>query len=79
MEVNAEKNIKKSLNDDKEQFLVLMNHEGQYSLWPSYKSIPVGWKEVFSENTKEKCLAYVENVWTDMRPLSLQKKMKKEE
>ncbi len=58
-----------------EKFLVLINHEEQYSLWPSYKSIPHGWSIVFPENTKQACLAYVERVWTDMRPLSLRKKI----
>lgn len=59
----------------KEMYLVLINHEEQYSLWPSYKPIPAGWKIVFEEHTKEECLVYVDSVWTDMRPLSLRKKM----
>jgi len=58
-----------------EMYLVLINHEEQYSLWPSYKPIPDGWKAVGGERTKSECLAYVDEVWTDMRPLSLRKQM----
>jgi len=60
-----------------ERYVVLINHEEQYSLWPSYKPIPNGWKQVFGENTREECLNYVEEHWTDMRPLSLRKQMDK--
>jgi len=59
------------LGEYKEMYLVLINHEEQHSLWPSYKPIPDGWKQVFGEDIKEKCLEYVEENWTDMRPLSL--------
>lgn len=60
-----------------EMYLVLINHEEQYSLWPSYKPIPAGWKSIGKERTKEECITYVDSVWTDMRPLSLRKQMKK--
>ena len=59
----------------KEMYLVLINHEGQYSFWPSYKPIPAGWDAVGGERTKEQCVAYVDEVWTDMTPLSLRKQM----
>lgn len=62
-------------NEYQEMYLVLVNHEEQYSLWPSYKPIPAGWRAVDKERTKEECLAYIEEVWTDMRPLSLRKQM----
>ncbi|WP_375333217.1 MbtH family protein [Candidatus Tisiphia endosymbiont of Psammoecus bipunctatus] len=58
-------------------YLVLINHEEQYSLWPSYKAIPAGWKAIGEERTKNECLAYIDEVWTDMRPLSLRKQMEK--
>ncbi|OJW54547.1 MAG: MbtH family protein [Alphaproteobacteria bacterium 41-28] len=61
--------------EPQEMYLVLVNHEEQYSLWPSYKPVPLGWKTVGKERTKEECLAYIEEVWTDMRPLSLRKQM----
>lgn len=62
-------------DEHQEMYLVLVNHEEQYSLWPSYKPVPLGWRAVDKERTKEECLAYIEEVWTDMRPLSLRKKM----
>lgn len=64
-----------SVEGYQEMYLVLVNHEEQYSLWPSYKAIPLGWKAVGKEQTKEEAIAYVEQVWTDMRPLSLRKQM----
>ena len=61
-------------NDDQIPQLVLVNEEEQYSLWPKGNAIPNGWKSV-KEGTKAECLAYVKEVWTDMRPLSLRKHM----
>ena len=49
---------------------VVVNEEEQYSLWPREKEIPAGWKEVF-EGSKESCLEFVEENWTDMRPKSV--------
>ncbi|WP_323307007.1 MbtH family protein [Limnoraphis robusta] len=65
------------IDENKEMYLVLINHEEQYSLWPSDRPIPVGWKAIGEEGTKDKCLAYIDEVWTDMRPLSLRKQMEK--
>ena len=56
-------------------YQVVVNHEGQYSLWPSDREPPLGWQGVGKVGTKDECLAYVEEVWTDMRPLSLRKTM----
>jgi MbtH protein len=53
------------------RFLVVVNHEEQYSIWPDYKALPDGWRAVDKQGSKEECLAYIESVWTDMRPLSL--------
>ena len=47
----------------------------QYSIWPDYKAIPNGWRAVGKSGLKPECLAYIEEVWTDMRPLSLRQKM----
>ncbi len=55
-------------------YKVLVNHEEQYSLWPAHIKIPKGWEER-KTGTKEECLSYVREVWTDMRPLSLRLKM----
>ena len=56
-------------------FQVVVNHEEQYSTWPDYKAIPNGWRTVGKSGFKKECLAYIEEVWTDMRPLSLRQKM----
>jgi MbtH protein len=54
---------------------VVVNHEEQYSLWPSYRENPPGWRDAGKSGSKEECLAYIREVWTDMRPLSLRQKM----
>jgi MbtH protein len=57
-------------------YTVVVNHEEQYSIWPKWKKeLPLGWKALDKEGSKEECLAYIEEVWTDMRPLSLRKAM----
>ena len=53
---------------------VLINHEEQYSIWPADRELPLGWREAGAQGTKAECLAYIEEVWTDMRPLSLRRK-----
>lgn len=52
-------------------FRVVVNHEEQYSIWPTHKEIPNGWRDVGKEGLKTECLAYIAEVWTDMRPLSV--------
>ncbi len=52
-----------------------MNHEEQYSIWPDGKEIPDGWRAVGKNGLKKECLSYINEVWIDMRPLSLRKKM----
>jgi MbtH protein len=61
--------------DDTTIYKVVMNHEEQYSIWPDYKEIPPGWQHVGTSGNKTQCLAYIQEVWTDMRPLSLRKRM----
>ncbi|MBD9629213.1 MULTISPECIES: MbtH family protein [Pseudomonadaceae] len=56
-------------------YMVLVNGEEQYSLWPQYKEVPAGWREAGKQGSKAECLAFVEANWTDMRPLSLRQKM----
>jgi MbtH protein len=58
-------------DDDTTIYRVLVNHEEQYSLWPSYLEIPAGWREAGKSGPKDDCLAFVREVWTDMRPLSV--------
>ena len=52
-------------------YLVLVNDEGQYSLWPSFAEVPAGWTVAKDEDTRQACLDYVDENWTDMRPKSL--------
>ena len=53
------------------EFTVVVNHEEQYSVWPVDRPVPAGWREAGFTGTREECLAHVDEVWTDMRPLSL--------
>ncbi|RYU57971.1 MbtH family protein [Methylolobus aquaticus] len=62
-------------DDEDAIFNVVVNHEEQYSIWPDYREIPNGWTAVGVSGKKRECLAYIEQVWTDMRPLSLRKAM----
>jgi MbtH protein len=66
-----------SLYDDEDTrlYTVLVNDEEQYSLWLKDKPVPAGWRAVGKEGTKDECSKYVDEVWVDMRPLSLRKKM----
>ncbi|MES2939412.1 MAG: MbtH family NRPS accessory protein [Pseudomonadota bacterium] len=57
------------------QFVVVMNDEEQYSIWPAGKPIPAGWRENGPTGDKQVCLDHIAQVWTDMRPLSLRKQM----
>lgn len=61
--------------EDTRIYTVVINHEEQYSIWFADREIPLGWKEVGKSGNKAECLAYIEEVWTDMRPLSLRKQM----
>jgi MbtH protein len=66
------------LNQEEEDtsiYIVVINHEEQYSIWPEYKEIPNGWTAAGKSGTKQECLDYIKEVWTDMRPLSLRKQM----
>jgi len=55
--------------------VVVMNDEEQYSIWPADKKIPDGWHAVGTRGSKAECLQYIEETWTDMRPLSLRKRI----
>ena len=52
-------------------FLVLINDEGQHSLWPEFSPVPAGWVAKFGPESRQACVDYVEQNWTDMRPKSL--------
>ncbi|MEV7727310.1 MbtH family protein [Streptomyces sp. NPDC087917] len=62
-------------DDTNARFYVLVNEEQQHSLWPSFTEAPEGWRIAFGEDTRDKCLSYVEEHWTDLRPKSLRDAM----
>jgi MbtH protein len=57
--------------EDKTVCSVVINDEEMYSIWPADREIPLGWKAAGKIGSKQECIAYIEEVWTDMRPLSL--------
>jgi MbtH protein len=63
--------------DENGTFEVLRNDEDQYSLWPLGLDVPAGWHQVGKTGTKDECSAYVDEVWTDMRPRSLRERMER--
>jgi uncharacterized protein YbdZ (MbtH family) len=56
-------------------YQVVLNNEEQYSIWPDGREIPAGWRRAGKSGTKAECIAYIDETWTDMRPLSLRKHM----
>jgi MbtH protein len=62
-------------DDEQAEFEVVLNDEEQYSIWPADREIPAGWRKAGKHGKKAECLTYINEVWTDMRPLSLRKKM----
>ncbi|MFE5399112.1 MbtH family protein [Streptomyces sp. NPDC056568] len=57
--------------DTEATYVVLVNDEGQHSLWPSFAEVPAGWSVVVSETDRQSCLDFINENWTDMRPKSL--------
>ena len=60
---------------DEVEYVVVLNHEEQYSIWHAGREIPAGWRAEGFRGAKEACLAHIATVWTDMRPLSLRQRM----
>lgn len=65
--------------EDDRIYQVVVNHDEQYSIWPADRELPLGWSAAGKSGTKAECLAYIQEVWTDMRPLSLRRKMEEAE
>jgi MbtH protein len=63
------------IDNEDQQFVVVLNHEEQYSVWFADRDLPVGWTAEGTSGTKSECLAHIEKIWTDMRPLSLRRAM----
>ncbi|TCO54857.1 MbtH family protein [Actinocrispum wychmicini] len=62
-------------SEDDRVYTVVVNEEEQYSIWPADRVPPAGWTAAGRAGTKAECLAHIELVWTDMRPLSLRRRM----
>ena len=64
-------------NTDPEERLykVVVNHEEQYSIWPADKHNPLGWADTGKAGPKQECLDHIQEIWNDMRPLSLRQKV----
>ncbi|WP_030767720.1 MbtH family protein [Streptomyces sp. NRRL F-2664] len=58
-------------DDENATFLVLVNDEGQHSLWPSFRTAPDGWRSVLGPVSRPEAVAYIETAWTDLRPRSV--------
>lgn len=62
-------------DDDTTVYRVVVNDEEQYAIWPTHLDNPRGWRDAGMSGTRAECMAHVDEVWTDMRPLSLRQKM----
>lgn len=60
---------------DTRTYLVVLNDEEQYSIWLADRELPAGWRAEGTSGPKDECLAHIDRVWTDMRPLSLRRQM----
>lgn len=63
---------------DTRPYKVVVNQEEQYAIWQLDREPPLGWNEVGKTGTKQECIDYIEEVWTDMRPLSLRRQMEEQ-
>lgn len=68
-----------SIDAEDTEFTVVLNEEEQYSIWPTFKAVPEGWREVGVVGVKTVCLEYIERTWVDMRPRSLREAMARDE
>lgn len=64
--------------DEDAKYVVLINDEGQHSLWPVFADVPDGWEIIFGEDGRQECLDFIEKNWTDMRPKSLIRAMEED-
>lgn len=62
-------------DDDDRRYLVVVNDEEQYSIWPEDEPVPAGWRATGVAGDKPQCLAHIQQVWTDLRPKSLRERM----
>ncbi|GGS53312.1 MULTISPECIES: MbtH family protein [Streptomyces] len=57
--------------ENAQAYVVVVNAEGQHSIWPAHRDVPEGWQDINVRGSREECLDHIEREWTDMRPLSL--------
>lgn len=62
-------------NIAEDSYLVVLNDEEQYSIWWADRELPAGWRAEGTRGTRDECIARIGEVWTDMRPLSLRRRM----
>lgn len=62
-------------NQSEDQFLVVVNHEEQYSVWPADRELPAGWQAEGTSGSREACLAHVDEIWTDITPKSVRERL----
>ncbi len=62
-------------SSDERTYDVVLNDEEQYSIWPADRQLPLGWRTEGTRGSRQECLAHIGTVWTDMRPLSLRRRM----
>lgn len=72
---NTNTNTNNTNNPNEPIYLVVRNAEEQYSIWPAGREVPAGWETDGIEGPKDVCLEHITQVWTDMRPLSLRRRM----
>lgn len=70
-----EADVSEDEREDSTTYKVVVNHEEQYSIWPADRENAPGWRDAGKSGNRAECLAYIESVWTDMRPLSLRRRM----
>jgi MbtH protein len=73
--IQWERKMAQDESEDTTIYKVVVNHEEQYSIWPAERENPLGWSDAGKTGLKADCLSYIKDVWTDMRPLTLRKKM----
>jgi MbtH protein len=65
------------MSDDNRTYRVVRNDEEQYSIWFADRELPPGWYDEGTEGTRQDCLAHIDRVWTDMRPLSVRRRLER--
>jgi MbtH protein len=64
-------------DEDGQTYKVVVNHEEQYSIWPTDRDLPAGWRDAGKSGSRTECLAHIKEVWVDMRPLSVRESLKR--